>query len=156
MLIIYNVLSCVQLSVTPWTKAHQASLSMEFFRQEYWSGLPFLTQGNLSNPGIKPLSMPLQHWQADSLSLLYLESPICTIHTFLKISFLNFVSLDISLSIWWLWSLSFRRWCLPNPGIEPGSPASLALAGEFLPLSLTKVLKSYFSLNICWVWGLPW
>ena len=35
--------SCVRLSVTPWTVAHQAPLSMEFSRQEYWSGLPFLT-----------------------------------------------------------------------------------------------------------------
>ena len=33
--------SCVQLSATPWTAAHQVSLSMEFSRQEYWSGLPF-------------------------------------------------------------------------------------------------------------------
>ena len=120
------------------------------------AGCHFLLKGIFPIQGSNLCLWPLQHWQADSLSLLYLESPICTIHTFLKISFLNFVSLDISLSIWWLWSLSFRRWCLPNPGIEPGSPASLALAGEFFPLSLTKVLKSYFSLNICWVWGLPW
>ena len=35
-------LSCVQLSTAPWTVAHQAPLSMEFFRQEYWSGLPLL------------------------------------------------------------------------------------------------------------------
>ena len=36
-------LSCVRLFVTPWTVAHQAPLSMELPRQEYWSGLPFLT-----------------------------------------------------------------------------------------------------------------
>ena len=42
--------------VTPWTVAHQALLSMEFSRQEYWSGLPFLTAGNLPDPGIKPVS----------------------------------------------------------------------------------------------------
>ena len=36
-------LSCVRLFVTPWTVAHQAPPSMEFPRQEYWSGLPFLT-----------------------------------------------------------------------------------------------------------------
>ena len=34
-------LSCVQLFATPWTTAHQAPLSMEFSRQEYWNGLPF-------------------------------------------------------------------------------------------------------------------
>ena len=37
------VLSCIQLFVTPWTVASQGPLSMEFPRQEYWSGLPFPT-----------------------------------------------------------------------------------------------------------------
>ena len=50
-------LSPVQLFVTPWTVAHQAPLSMEFSRQEYWSMLPFPTPGNLPNPGIKPTSL---------------------------------------------------------------------------------------------------
>ena len=45
-------LSHVQLFVTPWTVAHQAPLSMEFSRQEYWSGLPFSPPGDLPNPGI--------------------------------------------------------------------------------------------------------
>ena len=40
--------------VTPWTVAHQAILSMVFPRQEYWSGLPFLSPGDLPNPGIEP------------------------------------------------------------------------------------------------------
>ena len=47
-------LSCVQLSTAPWTVAHQAPLSMEFFRQEYWSGLPFPSPRDLPNPGIEP------------------------------------------------------------------------------------------------------
>ena len=51
-------------SATPWTIAYQASLSMEFSRQEYWSGLPCPLQGDLPNPGIKPRSLALQ---ADSL-----------------------------------------------------------------------------------------
>ena len=38
----------------PWTVAHQAPLSVGFSRQEYWSGLPFPTPGDLSDPGIKP------------------------------------------------------------------------------------------------------
>ena len=46
------VLSHVQLFVTPWTVACQAPLSMEFSKQEYWSGLPFPTPGDLPNPGI--------------------------------------------------------------------------------------------------------
>ena len=47
------MLSCVQLFVTPWTITHQAPLSMGFSRQEYWSGLPFPTPGDLPNPGIE-------------------------------------------------------------------------------------------------------
>ena len=38
-----ELLSCVQLFLTPWTVACQAPLSMGFFKQEYWSGLPFLS-----------------------------------------------------------------------------------------------------------------
>ena len=41
-------------SATLWTVAHQASLSMAFFRQEYWSWLPFPTPRDLSYPGIEP------------------------------------------------------------------------------------------------------
>ena len=51
--------SCPTL-VTPWTVAYQAPPSMEFSRQEYWSGLPFPSAGNLPNPGIKPTSLTLQ------------------------------------------------------------------------------------------------
>ena len=43
-------------SVTPWTVARQAPLSMGFPREEYWSGLPFLSPGDLSDPGIRPTS----------------------------------------------------------------------------------------------------
>ena len=41
-------------TVTPWSVARQASLSMEFSRQEYWSGLPFPTLSDLLDPGIEP------------------------------------------------------------------------------------------------------
>ena len=51
------VLGHVQLFATPWTVARQAPLSMEFSRQEYWSGLPFPIPGDLPNPGIKPTSL---------------------------------------------------------------------------------------------------
>jgi len=47
----------VQLFETPWTVAPKAPLSMEFSRQEYWSGLPFPPLGDLPNPGIKPTSL---------------------------------------------------------------------------------------------------
>ena len=43
--------------VTPWAMAHQALLSMEFYRQEYWSGLPFPSPGDLPDPGIEPASL---------------------------------------------------------------------------------------------------
>ena len=52
-----QLLSSVQLFVTPWTTACEAPLSMEFSRQEYWSHLPFPTPRYLSNPGINPLSL---------------------------------------------------------------------------------------------------
>ena len=44
---------------TPWTVARQASLSMEFFRQQYWSGLPFSPPGDLPDPGLEPQSPAL-------------------------------------------------------------------------------------------------
>ena len=47
-------------SAIPWTVASQVPLSMGFYRQEYWSGLPFPSPGDLSNPGIKPRSPALQ------------------------------------------------------------------------------------------------
>ena len=51
--------SHVQLFATPWTVAHQAPLSMGFFRPEYWSGLPCLPPGDLPNPEIEHASPAL-------------------------------------------------------------------------------------------------
>ena len=58
-------LSHVRLFVTPWAVAHQASPSMGFSRQEYWSGLPFPSPGDLPDPGIELRSPALQ---ADALT----------------------------------------------------------------------------------------
>ena len=58
------MLSPVRLSVTPWTAARQAPLSMGFPRQGYWSGLPFPSPAGLPHPGIEPRSSMLR---ADSL-----------------------------------------------------------------------------------------
>ena len=66
-------LSHAWLFATPWTVAYQAPLSMEFSRQEYWSGSPFPSPGELPNPGIKPTSPALQ---ADSLPAEPQEKPI--------------------------------------------------------------------------------
>ena len=65
------VLVTVKLdSDTPRTVAHQAPLSMEFSRQEYWSGLPFPSPGDLPDPGIEPGSPALQK---DSLFFFFLK-----------------------------------------------------------------------------------
>ena len=58
-------LSRAQLFVTPWTVAHQAPPPMGFSRQEYWSGLPFPSPGDLPDPGVEPRSPTLQ---ADALT----------------------------------------------------------------------------------------
>ena len=57
-------LSRVQLFATPWTVTCQGPLSIEFSGQEYWSGLPFPSAGDLPDPGIEPESPALQ---ADAL-----------------------------------------------------------------------------------------
>ena len=67
--------SCSAVSnsfVSPLTLTHQAPLSMEFSRQEYWSRLPFHSPGYLPKPGIE-LTSPA--WQADSLQPSHLGSP---------------------------------------------------------------------------------
>ena len=90
-------LSPVRLFATPWTVAHQAPPSMGFSRQEYWSGLPFPSPGDLRDPGIKPRSPALQ---ADVLTseppgkpvgvkdshLIFLSLPFWVDRTLLKTS----------------------------------------------------------------------
>ena len=49
--------SCVRLFATLWSVAHQPILSMEFSRQEYWSGLPCPPPGDLPDPGIRSVSL---------------------------------------------------------------------------------------------------
>ena len=51
---IHESLSCIQLLAILWPVAYQAPLSMGFSRQEYWSGLPFPSPGDLPDPGIEP------------------------------------------------------------------------------------------------------
>ena len=70
-----KLLSGVQLFATPWTVAYQAAPSMEFSRQEYWSGLPFPSPEDLPNPGIKSRSPALQ---ADSLPAELPGKPMLT------------------------------------------------------------------------------
>ena len=79
-----KLLSRIRLFATLWTVAYQASLSMEFPRQEYWSGLPFPSPGGLPNPGIEPGSPASE---ADALTseptlvlLVFLIIPYNDIH----------------------------------------------------------------------------
>ena len=66
------MLSHIPLFATPWTEAHQASLSMELSRQKYWNELPFPTLGICQTQGLNPC---LLHWQADSLPPPHLRTP---------------------------------------------------------------------------------
>ena len=60
-----KLLSRVRFFATPWTVAYQAPLSMGFSRQEYWSGVPLPSPGDLTDPGIEPQSPA---FQADALT----------------------------------------------------------------------------------------
>ena len=66
----------VRLFATPWTVAHQAPPSMGFSRQEYWSGLPFPSPGDLPDPAIEPRSPALQFSSVQSLSRVRLCDPM--------------------------------------------------------------------------------
>ena len=71
----------ISLTVTPWTVAHRAPLSMGFSRQEYWSGLPCPSPGDLPNSGIESGSPALQ---ADS----FLSEPPGKPFQFLKVKYI--------------------------------------------------------------------
>ena len=88
----------VQLFATPWTIAYQAPPSMGFSRQEYWSGLPFPSPGDIPDPGIKCRSPTLQ---ADALPS---EPPEKLVITFFFLSF-SFVMMKMSEFLWVVWHL---------------------------------------------------
>ena len=68
--------------VMSWPVTHQASLFMEFSRQECCSGLPFPTPGDPPDPEIKVLCLSyFLYWQADCLPLHHLKSPIFSLYT---------------------------------------------------------------------------
>ena len=72
-LVCVYMLSCfghVRFLVTLWTMAYQFPLFMGSSRQDYWSGLPFSTPGDLPDPGIEPNLLCLRHWKVGSLSLV--------------------------------------------------------------------------------------
>ena len=75
-------LSRVRLFATPWTVAYQALQSMGFSRQEYWSGLPFTSPGDLPNPGIESGSPTLQ---TDALPSEPLEKSLLLLSCFSRV-----------------------------------------------------------------------
>ena len=70
--------SVISDSATPWTVARQAPLSMGFFRQDYWSGLPFPLQGVFPTRGSNLSFLHLLHWQEGSLPTEPLGKPHVT------------------------------------------------------------------------------
>ena len=66
-------LSSVQFPVTLWTAAHQAPLSIGFFGQEFWSGLPFPPPGDIPQPGIEPMSLVFPAFLASGFHNLVIE-----------------------------------------------------------------------------------
>ena len=94
-------LSHVQLFATLWKTACHAPLSMGFFWQEYWSGLPFLSPGDLPDPGIEPRSPALQ---ADSSPS---ESPGKPHH---YLFYKSFIHIHFKLPLTATLSLKVREW----------------------------------------------
>ena len=92
-----KLLSRVQLFVTPWTIAYQAPQPMEFSRQEYWSGLPFLSPGDLPNPRIEPGSLTLQ---ADALPSEPPGKPLMPSRCYLDSNVIYFIFLLMDLYCW--------------------------------------------------------
>ena len=84
----------VQLFAAAWTVAWQAPLSVGLFRQEYYSGLPFLPPGHLLDPGIKPTSYESSTSQVDSLLLSHWGSPITCKET--SLTYPNLTKLSLS------------------------------------------------------------
>ena len=107
---VYQLLSRVQLFATPWTAAHQAPLSMGFFRQEYWSRLPCPPQGDLPDAGIEPVSPVAPALQVDCLLLSHQESPLFLLTAIINSAAMN-IGVHVSLSI------LVSSVCMPSSGI---------------------------------------
>ena len=105
----WKSLSHVQLFASPWTVARQAPLSMGFFRQEHWSGLPFPSPGDIPDPGIESGSPALPRWILYHLSHQIFFFPECgtmksdflksETSTCLQVSSLNFTNIPQSASV---------------------------------------------------------
>ena len=112
-----------RLLAIPWTAACPR-LSMKFFRQEYWSGLPFVSPRDLPKPGIQPRSPALQ---ADSLPTQPLCSPVSALSrvklTFFSLpaNFLCFIFVSYSISGWPELSIGYFQ----TPQLQTGTVPAL-------------------------------
>ena len=99
--------SSIGLFATLWIAAYQALLSMGFSRQEYWSGLPFPSPGDLPNPGIKPRSPTLQadtltsvppgkQMKVAQLCLTLCDPMDCIVHGILQARILEWIAFPFS------------------------------------------------------------
>ena len=126
--------ACSVVSDSATQGAHQAPLSMGFPRQEYWSGLPFPTPGDLPDQGWNPYLLCLLHWQVDSLPLNHMESP-----TYIKVCIRRLFS-----------SIYRKTWCHKIESLEL-SPVWISLdcgGGEETPVSLSlSALHTSYCLN---------
>ena len=108
--------SRVWLSMTPWTVACLAPLSMGFSRQEYWSGLPFPSPEALPDPGSNPHLLCLLPWQAGSLPLAPPGKP--NLHNS-KWQLWHLLKMNLKELPWWLSGWTSTRQCRGR-GFDPG------------------------------------
>ena len=159
-------LSCVQLFATPWTVAYQAPLSMEFSRQEYWSGLPFPLPGDLPDPGIEP-SLPhcrqtlyhlSHHWPLGKRKFKLLWNN--TAHLFSSVQCSRSVMFDS------LWPHESQHAKPPCPSPTPGVYSNLcplswwchpAISSSVVPFSScpqSLPASGSFPMNQLFAWGI--
>ena len=143
-------LSCVWLSAALWTVAHQALLPMEFSRQEYWSGLPFPSPGNLLNTGIEPVSL-----KSSALAGRFFTSKVTW-------EALIYYGLPWWLGWWriclqcrtpkfdpWVGKIPWRREWLPTPVFLPGeSYGQRSLAGYSSRVCKDSIMTEWLILSI--------
>ena len=150
-------LSHIRLFATPWTVTHQAPLSMGFSRQEYWSGLPFHSIGNLLDSGIKPRSPALQ---ADSLLSELPEKPhgllVLTYYlidqTLLSFSFCSKMGLpSFIVNTCWIFEDSSFLWCF----IYIPFFLSVILHTNTMPIFFFFLTMGSLSSSVC-SWELMW
>ena len=123
-----KLLSRVRLFATQWTVAPLAPLSMGFFRQEYGSGLPFPSPGDLPYPGIELRSPALQTdaLTSDQLSMKVKVKSLSHVRLFATswtVAYQAPLSMGFSRQEYWSGLPFSSPGDLPYPGMEPGSPA---------------------------------